>query len=114
MSPITTHVLDTSQGHPAAGVTVTLAKLSDAGEWHDLAAGITNKDGRITDLLPADSALEQAIYRLTFATGAYFDTYDMQGFYPFVPIIFEIRHPEQHYHVPLLLNPYGYSTYRGS
>ncbi len=113
MSSITTHVLDTTQGQPAAGIDITLAILAD-NVWQDLAQGTTNDDGRITNLLTAEIHLEAGIYRLRFETGAYFAKQGLRGFYPFVPIIFELQEPDQHYHIPLLLNPYGYSTYRGS
>lgn len=114
MSPITTHILDTSRGRPAAGVAVTLERKGDKGGWDLLGTGTTDADGRIRDLLPAGARLEPAIYRLTFATGAYFAAQGVAGFYPEVPVIFELAAPGEHYHVPLLLNPYGYSTYRGS
>ena len=111
-SPITTHVLDTSIGRPAAGLEVFLDKKS-ADQWQALATGRTNGDGRIADLIEPGS-LDAAHYRLTFKTGEYFDSRDVEGFYPQVQIEFEIRETDQHYHVPLLLNPFGFSTYRGS
>jgi 5-hydroxyisourate hydrolase len=113
MSPITTHVLDTARGRPAAGIAATLEHLVD-GLWTTLGRGETNADGRIRDLMPDGSSLEPGIYRLTFETAAYFRALGIEGFYPYVPIVFELAAPEQHYHVPLLLSPYGYSTYRGS
>ena len=109
-SPITTHVLDTSNGKPAAGIPVSLDLHAD-GAWRQLARGITNQDGRITDLL-ADS-LKAGRYRLTFDTGKYLAK-SSKPFFPEIEIIFEVHDPAQHYHVPLLLSPYGYSTYRGS
>ena len=115
-SPITTHVLDTAHGHPAQGVGATL-EFFENGEWIVLAQGTTNNDGRIMDLLPADKPVQKGVYRLTFDTRAYIDQFSSngnKGFYPYVPIVFEIERPDQHYHVPLLLSPYGYSTYRGS
>ena len=113
MSPITTHVLDTSRGRPAAGIQANLERFDD-GQWRPLGRGTTNDDGRIRDLLPDDTKLEAGIYRLTFETAPYFRSLGIEGFYPYVPIVFELARPEAHYHVPLLLNPYGYSTYRGS
>lgn len=110
-SPITTHVLDTAHGRPAAGLAATL-DAHTAGGWHRLGAGRTDADGRIGDLLPEGAALAAGRYRLTFAVGAYFG--ERPAFYPEVVIHFEIRDPAQHYHVPLLLSPFGYSTYRGS
>lgn len=113
MSPITTHVLDVANGHPAEGISVVLLYFADEG-WRELARGITNKDGRITNLLPDTTALQTGTYRLNFATAPYFQKCGVEGFYPNVPVIFEIRDTTQHYHVPLLLSPFGYSTYRGS
>jgi len=114
MSLITTHVLDTSRGQPASGVAVTL-EFEGAGEgWQMVASGITNQDGRISDLLPADLPLPVGSYRLTFDPRAYFQQHHVQSFYPYVPIVFTIQQPTEHYHVPLLLNPFGYTTYRGS
>ena len=108
-SPITTHVLDTARGRPAAGIAVTLARQSDDGAWTDLTRSETNADGRIGDLL--DRALRPGVYRLIFETGAYLGD---GAFYPEVAVVFEVADPDEHYHVPLLLSPYGYSTYRGS
>ena len=112
MSAITTHVLDTSRGCPAAGIPVILEREA-AGVWELIGSGITNTDGRITDLLPGES-IETGVYRLLFNTGRYFATQNAQTFYPEVIVIFNIEHSDQHYHVPLLLSPFGYSTYRGS
>jgi 5-hydroxyisourate hydrolase len=109
-SPITTHVLDTALGRPAAGVAVVLQRADDARE---LARGATDADGRIGDLL-APGSLEPGRYRLTFDTGSYFAASSRTSFYPRVTVEFEIVDAAQHYHVPLLLSPFGYSTYRGS
>jgi 5-hydroxyisourate hydrolase len=110
MSPITTHVLDTAAGRPAAGISVRLDKRAADGSFQPLASGRTDADGRCRDLLPA-GAVEAGVYRLVFDTAAYLHG---QGFYPEVPIVFSIAAPTEHYHVPLLLSPFGYSTYRGS
>lgn len=112
MSPITTHILDTSLGRPAAGVTVELARL-EADDASLLATRITNQDGRIPDLLDA-AAFSPGSYRLRFFTRAYFAARGQASFYPHVDVVFEVASGEAHYHVPLLLNPFGYSTYRGS
>lgn len=112
MSPITTHVLDVSRGLPAMGVPVRLEFLKSPDRWQVLGQGTTNHDGRLADLLPP-SPLEPGTYRLVFDTGAYFSTLKAQGFYPYVEIVFTVGQ-EKHYHVPLLLSPYSYSTYRGS
>ena len=113
-SPITTHVLDTMQGRPAAGVAATLERQEEGGTWQAIGTGTTDEDGRIGDLLPAGSVLATGVYRLTFAVGDYFQRLGVARFYPYIPIVFEIADPTPHYHVPLLLNPFGYSTYRGS
>lgn len=113
-SPITTHVLDTAEGHPAEGVPILLEYSLGADQWRQLGLGVTNSDGRLANLLPEDHKLDPGIYRITFDTNTYFENQGTRTFYPLVPVIFEIVSPEQHYHVPLLLNPYGYSTYRGS
>ncbi len=110
MSPITTHILDTSLGTPAQGVSVLLysEKIEDP-----LASGITNEDGRVLDLLDPGT-LEQGVYRIEFNTISYFQAKNIPTFFPKVVIYFEIVSTDQHYHVPLLISPYGYSTYRGS
>ena len=113
MSPITTHVLDTAQGRPAAGLAVVL-ELQRGGGWTELARGTTNADGRITNLLPDGSPLQAGTYRLTFETGAYHRAQGVRGFYPQVQVVAEIDGAGGHYHIPLLLSPFGYSTYRGS
>ena len=113
MSGITTHILDVSRGRPAAGVAVTLELQSDQG-WQALGQGVTDADGRLKNLLPEDFAFAAGVYRLTFDVGAYFKAQSVESFYPQVSIVFVVRDAAEHYHVPLLLSPYGYSTYRGS
>jgi hydroxyisourate hydrolase len=108
MSQITTHVLDTSLGKPAQGVAIRLEQNGKV-----LGQGITNADGRIGDLLPKDQSLPPGEYQMVFETGAYFQKNGLKGFYPKAVIHFT-TFDESHYHVPLLLNPFGYSTYRGS
>lgn len=110
MSTLSTHVLDTAQGKPAHGVRVTLERGSDDAL---LGTAVTDADGRVRDLLPAGTSLPEGIYRLRFAVGEYFAKTAREAFYPEVAVQFRIR-GEAHYHVPLLLSPYGYSTYRGS
>ena len=114
MSAITTHVLDTSRGRPAAGVLVVLERRAEQGRYEELGHGVTDADGRLRTLLPAGEPVASGVYRLTFHTGDYLAQQGGEGFYPEVTIAFEIKDPSQHYHVPLLLNPFGYSTYRGS
>jgi 5-hydroxyisourate hydrolase len=108
MSPITTHVLDTAKGCPAANIAVTL-EYSNQGNWLKIASGITDIDGRIMNWL--DENIQAGEYRISFDTDTYLQG---KGFFPTVVIHFKIDKPKQHYHVPLLLSPYGYSTYRGS
>ena len=114
MSPITSHVLDTAKGCPAKGVNAVLELYQPNQHYKKLANSVTNADGRIPDLLPIDTVLDAGVYRLTFDTAAYFAASGAEGFYPSVSVMFEIRNPAEHYHIPLLLSPYGYSTYRGS
>lgn len=112
VSQLTTHVLDTSLGKPGKDITIRL-KRHLHGVWRTIAQGVTNSDGRIADLLPPERILHAGNYRMQFDTGAYFDSLAVKGFYPSVDIEFTVF-DDSHYHVPLLINPYGYSTYRGS
>ncbi len=114
-SPITTHVLDTANGHPANGIRVTLEKQLDNGTWNHIAEGKTNNDGRITDWMPADKKAEKGLYRVTFHAGSYLEQKgNKEPFYTEIPVTFRLSDPSAHYHIPLLLSPFGYSTYRGS
>ena len=113
MSGLSTHVLDTARGRPAAGVGVVL-EIGPVGSWRELARSRTDGDGRCAHLLPSGTPLERTTYRLTFETGPYFAGQGAAGFYPEVSVVFEVHAPSEHYHVPLLLSPFGYSTYRGS
>lgn len=125
MSQITTHVLDTTRGLPAQNLPITLFAQSNKQSniqgniqgndgWQELATGVTNGDGRIVGLLTDDLVLAAGVYRMHFATKAYFDANNEQGFYPYVDIVFELDGSNNHYHIPLLLTAFGYSTYRGS
>lgn len=112
---LSTHVLDAALGCPARDVQVVLFQLGAEG-WTRRAAGRTDADGR---LRPADDAgrevdLDRCVYRLDFDTGAYFSATGQVGFYPQVSVTFEVTDPAAHHHVPLLLSPFAYSTYRGS
>ena len=113
MSTISTHVLDTSLGRPAAGVAVTLERLDAKGAATLAGFGKTDEDGRLRDFPPAGQALATGDYRLRFDTAAYFGASGRESFYPTVTVEFRVV-GEAHYHVPLLLSPYVYSTYRGS
>jgi 5-hydroxyisourate hydrolase len=113
MRSLSTHVLDAVSGSPARGIAVTLARHSTStpGGWAESGTALTDDDGRVRDLAP--DGLEPGVYRLAFATGAYFAATGQAGFYPEVAVSFTVA-DERHYHVPLLLSPYAFSTYRGS
>lgn len=110
---ISTHILDTTRGRPAQGVRVSLTRLS-GDAFVDVASGQTDADGRLRTLVPDGTSPEPGTYRLQFDVGAYFATAGIEAFYPSVEITFLVKSASEHYHVPLLLNPFGYSTYRGS
>jgi 5-hydroxyisourate hydrolase len=112
MSGITTHVLDTSLGRPAAGVVVTLSRRGADG-FEQLSTAVTDSDGRVRSFLPA-TPLVAGTYRLSFETAAHFRAAGRDAFFERATLDFVVADPSQHYHVPLLLTPFGYSTYRGS
>lgn len=112
MKSISTHVLDISRGRPAQGVPVVLERKEGAA-FARVSEGKTDADGRVKDLV-AEGKLTEGTYRITFDTGAYFAAQAVEGFYPEASILFVVRDAAAHYHVPLLLSPFGYSTYRGS
>ncbi|MCG8416751.1 MAG: hydroxyisourate hydrolase [Proteobacteria bacterium] len=112
-SPITTHVLDTALGSPAQQLHICLDRVLDDGSLERVARGATNQDGRITDLMEPGQ-LHPGIYQMTFETAAYFERTGREYFYPQVDVRFWIKNADEHYHVPLLLSPFGFSTYRGS
>jgi 5-hydroxyisourate hydrolase len=112
-SPLTTHVLDTASGFPAAGLRIALEKR--VGEqFVAISDARTNSDGRLDTALIQPEDWGAGVYRMRFETGEYFADQNSACFYPKVEVVFEVLHPEQHHHVPLLLSPFGYSTYRGS
>ncbi len=110
---ITTHILDTSLGKPAPGVKVRL-EVAEGVAWRPIGEGTTDLDGRLKALVPEGTTLEAGAYRLRFETGEYFSSLGVAGFYPHVDVVFTVREAGGHHHVPLLLSPFGYSTYRGS
>jgi 5-hydroxyisourate hydrolase len=112
VSGLTTHVLDTARGRPAAGLAVTVEAHHHDG-WTRVGGGVTDADGRVPGLV-AEGALRAGVHRLVFATGDWFAAEGIDGFYPEVTVVCRIGDPADHHHVPLLLSPYGYSTYRGS
>ncbi len=114
MSTITTHILDTSQGKPATGVHVALEMQNADETWRLVSAGVTDDGGRLKFVFPPGFVLAKGAYRLVFETSAYFRAQNSEGLYPTVTIHFAVRDPAQHFHLPLLLAPHGYSTYRGS
>jgi 5-hydroxyisourate hydrolase len=108
MNSITTH------GKPGQGITVVVELGQGPDRWTELARGVTDANGRIADFRPPLSRLRAGPYRLRFATGPYFAAMRVRAFYPEVHVIVQIDDPSQAYHIPLLLSPFGYSTYRGS
>jgi len=111
---ISTHVLDTALGRPAPGIAVRLEQQRAADEWDLIGSGETDADGRCKTLLPANATLAIGIYRIRFETAGYFTRSNVEGLYPFIDLTFAVRDANGHYHIPLLLSPNGYTTYRGS
>lgn len=112
-NPLSVHVLNLETGVPSSGVNVTLERhMGEA--WQPLAQGTTNEQGRIAELYPSDKPLQKGEYRVVFKTGEYYKKTGHETFFPEIPVIFEVKQTDQHYHIPLLLSPYGFSTYRGS
>lgn len=109
---ISTHVLDTMRGTPASGLEVALARREPNGSWKSIGQGVTDSEGRVRDL--TEDELEAGEYRLEFATQPYFERSGLSAFYPRVTVEFNLEDPGGHLHVPLLLSPYGYTTYRGT
>jgi len=114
MKGISTHVLDLSRGRPVEGIPVRLERLATGDRWKSVGTGTTNADGRISNLFVEGEALEKGTYRLVFDTRAYLSGVSKTPFYSQIPIVFDVADPAQHHHIPLLLSPFGYSTYRGS
>ena len=112
-NPLSVHVLNLQDGLPSPGVKVLLEK-QDGKAWTQLSSGVTNEQGRITALYPQDKALEKGTYRVTFQTGEWFTAHKTASFFPEVPVIFAVDGTVPHYHIPLLVSPYGFSTYRGN
>lgn len=110
---ISTHILDTTLGRPAAAVPVTLAYMTN-GLWAPLNEAITDSNGRCPDLLPPTQAMQPGLYRIHFKTATYYQQNQLEGLYPYIEIVFTVSEGQQHYHIPLLLTANGYTTYRGS
>lgn len=113
MITLSTHVLNTASGQPGAGIDALLRYQTGKGEWKEVASGTTNEDGRIPGFIPKGTQLEKGIYRMLFQSGDYFEKQGIKTFFPYVMITFEIE-DESHHHIPLLLSPFGFTTYRGS
>jgi 5-hydroxyisourate hydrolase len=113
LSGISTHVLDTARGRPAAGISFSL-EVRAGDNWTRLATATTDENGRAGNLIPSEMPFQQGTYRLRFDAAAYFRAQGLETLYSEVSISFEVRNPSEHYHVPLLLSPWGYTTYRGS
>lgn len=113
MKGISTHVLDMAHGVAAVAVNVVLERVGEGG-WESIAQGSTDSDGRCRQLLPAGASLQPGQYRLRFDTGAYYKAKAIEGLYPFVEVTFSVRDSDTHLHIPLLLTPNGYTTYRGT
>ena len=113
MSAITTHVLDTTTGKPGAGIPIVLERKTHSAGWQAIAEGMTDIDGRANDLLSTREAFLPGHYRLIFEIGSYYLMNSIECFFPQITINFVVKDPMQHYHVPLVLSPFGYSTYRG-
>lgn len=112
-NPLSVHVLNLENGLPSAGVSVTLEQQV-GDQWQALSEGVTNQQGRIAELFPANRSMTPGEYRVVFKTGDYYKKENRETFFPEVPVIFQVKQADQHYHIPLLLSPYGFSTYRGS
>jgi 5-hydroxyisourate hydrolase len=109
---ISTHVLDTMRGTPAAGLEVTLSRREPDGDWKAVGEAVTDADGRVRDL--AQEELEAGEYRIEFLTSPYFERSGLSAFYPQVSVVFSLEDVTAHVHVPLLLSPFGYTTYKGT
>lgn len=114
MTSISTHVLDIAQGEPARNVPVRLERQESIGSWRLLTTSCTDPDGRCAQLLSENETLTPGVYRLGFDTASYFAARQLPSLYPLIEITFQVRAGEQHFHIPLLLSSYGYTTYRGS
>ena len=112
-NPLSVHVLNLQNGLPSKGVSVSLEKQED-NKWVQLSSGVTNEQGRIPALYPNENVMEKGNYRVTFKTGEWFEKHHTASFFPEIPVIFKADGSVPHYHIPLLVSPYGFSTYRGN
>lgn len=112
-NPLSVHVLNLENGLPSTNVKVVLeAQQND--KWTEINTGTTDEQGRIAELYPKDTPLQKGVYKVTFKTGDWFRQKNERSFFPEVPVVFVIDGSLEHYHIPLLISPYGYSTYRGN
>jgi 5-hydroxyisourate hydrolase len=114
MKRVSTHILDLASGKPASDVPVQLKRQEASGGWHGLASARTDREGRCGQLVPETEELSEGLYRLAFDTASYYAAQKTETLYPVIEITFRVRKSESHYHIPLLLSPNGYTTYRGS
>lgn len=112
-NPLSVHILDLETGQPMKGVTVTLEQQR-GNEWRKLKSDVTNEQGRIVDLFPAEESVSIGVYRVIFKTGEHYAKLKRETFFPEIPVHFYIKSSADHYHIPLLLSPFGFSTYRGN
>ena len=112
-NPLSVHVLNLQSGLPSAGVSVSLDK-QEGDKWVHLSNGVTNEQGRIPSLYPDEKVIEKGNYRVTFKTGEWFEKHHTPTFFPEIPIIFKADGSVPYYHIPLLISPYGFSSYRGN
>lgn len=112
-NPLSVHILDLQTGQPMTGITVTLEK-SEGNIWHQLNSAVTNEQGRIAALFPAEQSLVKGNYRVVFKTGERYASLKQPTFFPEIPVQFHVDKTNEHYHIPLLLSPFGFSTYRGN
>ncbi len=112
-NPLSVHILNLQTGVPTAGVEVELDQ-KEKGDWTKIASGVTDANGRITALYPEQKTVSSGTYRVVFKTGDYYQKSGEKSFFPEIPVEFTMANNGEHYHIPLLLSPYGYSTYRGN
>lgn len=112
-NPLSVHILDLQSGQPTAGVTVTLEQKQGEG-WQQLSSAVTNAQGRIAAMYPAAMPMQAGDYRIVFKTGEHYARLKQETFFPEIPVQFHVKKTDQHYHIPLLLSPFGFSTYRGN
>lgn len=110
---LSSHILDVSTGQPVPNVIMKLQKLNNNDSWSTISSQKTDENGRVKEMLPYGKANNNGIYKLIFETNSYFESKKIDTFYPFIEVIFEIK-DQQHYHVPIIISPFGYSTYKGN